>query len=89
MGGVFEGGWHPNAHYAFSKEKYFILFYFFWKGHEYKHYFEQVNWLSNNQKPFAVIAVKAVKTDIIHNYVPEEPIIHDYMPEEAMKPWVW
>ena len=28
----------------------------------------------------------AVKTDTIHNYVPEEPIIHNYMPEEAMKP---
>ena len=56
--------------------------------HEYEHYFELVNLLSNNQKPFAVIAVKAVKTDIIHNYVPEEAIIHNYMPEEAMKPWV-
>ena len=32
---------------------------------------------------------KAGKTNIIHNYVPEEAIIHNYMPEEAMKPWVW
>ena len=32
---------------------------------------------------------KAVKTDIIHNYVPEEAVIHNYMPEEAMKSWVW
>ena len=45
-------------------------------GHEYEHYSEQVR------------AVKAVKTDIIHNYMPEEAIIHNYMPEEAMKPWV-
>ena len=48
---------------------FFILFFFVggWR-HEYEHYFEQVNLLSNNQKPFAVIAVKAVKTDIIHPY---------------------
>ena len=58
-------------------------------GHEYEHYFAQVNWLSNNQKPFAVIAVETVKTDFIHKYVPEEAIIHNYMPEEAMKSWVW
>ena len=42
---------------------------------------------------------KAVKTDIIHNYVPEEAIIHNDKPEVAiihndkpevaMKPWVW
>ena len=31
---------------------------------------------------------KALKTDIIHNYVPEEAVIHNYVPEEAMKPWV-
>ena len=54
-------------------------------GHEYEHYFEQVNY----QKPFAVIAVERVKTDSIHKYVPEEAIIHNYMPEEAMKSWVW
>ena len=56
---------------------------------EYEHYFEQVNWLSNNQKLFAVIAVETVKTDFIHKYVPEEGIIHNYKPEEAMKSWVW
>ena len=55
-----------------------------WGGYEYEHYFEQLNWLSNNQKLFAVIAVKSVKTDIIHNYVPEEAIIHNYMPEEEV-----
>ena len=58
---------------------------FIWGGgHEYEHYFEQVNY----QKPFAVIAVERVKTDSIHKYVPEEAIIHNYMPEEAMKSWV-
>ena len=55
------------------------------EGHEYEHYVEQANWLSKNQKPFAVIAVETVKTDFIHKYVPEEAMIHNYMPEEARK----
>ena len=68
------------------------------KWHECEQYFDQVNWLTknqknpqkpNNQKPFAVIVVETVKTDFIHKYVPEEAIIHNYMPEEAMKSWVW
>ena len=53
--------------------------------HEYEHYFERVNSLTNHQKSFAGIAVETVKTDFIHKYVPGEAIIHNYMPEEAMK----
>ena len=66
----------------------FKKFYFFRGGHEYEHYFEHVNWLSNNQKPFTVIAVDTVKTDFIHNHVPEEAIIHNYK-LEVTKSWVW
>ena len=36
-----------------------------------------VNWLSNIQKPFAVIAVETVKTDFIYKYI---PIFHMFVP---------
>ena len=58
----------------------FKKFHFFWGGGggmNMNTIFEHVNWLSNNQKPFVVIAVDA-----------EEAIIHSHMPEEAMKSWV-
>ena len=36
--------------FLFFKKKFFVG-----RRHKYEHYFEQVSWLSNNQKPFAVI----------------------------------